>query len=196
MDRSARSSPRNGAATREAFVEATGRLLRRQGYAASGLNEIVTRSGAPKGSLYFHFPGGKEELVVVAMQTTGRTLEAGIDAVLAAHDRPADGIGALIDAMGAGLEASGYRDGCPIATVTLETASASAAIRETAANVFEAWTQAIERRLLQGGASRARARSRAVLALSAIEGALILARARGEIAPLLSVRDELCELLG
>ena len=67
----------NGRASREAFVEATGELLRRQGYAATGLNEIVARSGAPRGSLYFHFPGGKQELALAAMERTGEQLRGG-----------------------------------------------------------------------------------------------------------------------
>ena len=101
----------------------TGRLLRRQGYAATGLNEIVSRSGAPEGSLYFHFPGGKEELAASAMERTGEELRGAIAAVIAAMPSASASLSALIDALGAGLEASGYRDGCPIATITLEAAA-------------------------------------------------------------------------
>ena len=59
-------------------MHATARLLQQQGYNATGVNEIVARSGAPKGSLYFHFPGGKEELAMQAMMSSGRS-PAGID---------------------------------------------------------------------------------------------------------------------
>src|SRR5579862_4730019 len=65
-----------GDSVREAFVRTTAELLQRQGYAASGLNEIVARSGAPRGSLYFHFPGGKEELAVAAIDSAGAQLGA------------------------------------------------------------------------------------------------------------------------
>src|SRR5690349_22796393 len=110
----------NGRASREAFLDATGVLLRRQGYAATGLNEIVARSGAPRGSLYFHFPGGKQELALAAMEATGEQLRAGIAALMSRPGGAAASLAGLIDALAAGLEASGYRDGCPIATVTLE----------------------------------------------------------------------------
>ena len=89
MDETQRTR-RRGGASREAFIASTGRLLRRQGYAATGLNEIVSRSGAPKGSLYFHFPGGKEELAAAAMERTGEELRGAIAAVIAARPRAAD----------------------------------------------------------------------------------------------------------
>src|SRR5438132_3806741 len=104
-----------GASSRDAFVAATGRLLREQGYDATGLNEIVTASGAPKGSLYFHFPGGKEELAVAAMQREGRQLRAAIASIMGADDDLAAALGRLVDALARGLESSGFRNGCPIA---------------------------------------------------------------------------------
>src|SRR5271166_2827557 len=88
--------------SREAFVESTVRLLRRKGYAASGLGEIVARSGAPKGSLYFHFPGGKQELAVTAMERSAAQLRDAIEAILDGSDDVDQGIGRLIDALAAG----------------------------------------------------------------------------------------------
>src|SRR6185312_2278028 len=168
---------RHGRASRRAFVEATGALLRRQGYAATGLSEIVAASGAPRGSLYFHFPGGKRELAVAAMEQTGEQLRAAIAALVA------------------GLESSGYRDGCPIATVTLETASSVEPLRETAARVFGTWLEELERALREDGLDADAAARRALFVLSAIEGALILARARRDTAPLAAVRAELLAAL-
>ena len=185
----------NGRASRRAYLDATGVLLRRQGYAATGLNEIVERSGAPRGSLYFHFPGGKEELALAAMERSGEALRRAIAAVMAAPGGTAAGVATLIDALADGLEASGYRDGCPIATVALETASGSDPLRAGAARIFDAWLAELERALQADGAEPDLAERRALLALSAIEGALLLARARQDTAPLRAVRDELAELL-
>src|SRR5277367_4918468 len=115
---SARAPSRsNGRASRQAFLDATGTLLRRQGYASTGLSEIVARSGAPKGSLYFHFPGGKEQLALAAMQRASEQLRDAIAAILASSDDLGEALARLLDALAAGLERSGYRDGCPIATV-------------------------------------------------------------------------------
>jgi TetR/AcrR family transcriptional repressor of lmrAB and yxaGH operons len=183
-----------GRASREAFIASTGRLLRRQGYAATGLNEIVSASGAPKGSLYFHFPGGKEELAAAAMERTGEELRGAIAAVIASRPRAADSLSALIDGLGAGLEASGFRDGCPIATVTLEAAGTSETVRLAAERVFGSWLQTLEQGLRADGLNDQQAARRALLVLAAIEGALLLARARRDLAPLEAVRDELAAL--
>jgi TetR/AcrR family transcriptional repressor of lmrAB and yxaGH operons len=176
-------------------VTATGKLLRRQGYAATGLNEIVARSGAPKGSLYFHFPGGKEELALAAMERTGEELREGIAALMGSELGVARSLAMLIDGLAAGLAASGYRDGCPIATVTLEAAALSEPIRTTAERVFTAWLAELTPALRARGMSAEQAHRRALLVLSSVEGALILARARGDTGPLSAVRDELVALM-
>ena len=188
------SSRSNGRASRRAFLDATAHLLRRQGYAGTGLSEIVARSGAPRGSLYFHFPGGKEELARAAMGRSGEQLRRAIRATMDAPGGPRAGIAALLEALAAGLEGSGYRDGCPIATVALETAAESEPLRETAAAIFDSWVAELARALHDSGMERGAARRRALFMLSAIEGALLLSRARRDLAPLRAVREEL--LLG
>jgi TetR/AcrR family transcriptional regulator, lmrAB and yxaGH operons repressor len=194
MEATERPLPR-GRASREAFLATTGKLLRRQGYAATGLNEIVARSGAPKGSLYFHFKGGKEELAMAAMEQTGEQLRGAIAALMSSGAGPAASLGMLIDGLSAGLQASGYRDGCPIATVTLETAASCEPIRATAERVFTTWLAELEAALLAEGMTAEQAQRRALLVLSAVEGALILARARRETGPLDAVKQELTELM-
>ncbi len=180
--------------SREAFIGATATLLRRQGYNATGLNEIVARSGAPKGSLYFHFPAGKQELAAAAMTQAGGQLAGAIEAVLAASEDLAAGLARLIDVLAAQLEASHYADGCPVATAALEASGESELIREAAACAFDSWLAALEARIAAAGFDRDAAARRALLVLSAIEGALILARAKRELAPLHAVRDELVAL--
>lgn len=180
--------------SRQAFVRSTATLLRRQGYAQTGLNEIVARSGAPKGSLYFHFPGGKEQLAVAAMMRSGAQLRDAIAATLDSSDDVGEALARLLDALAAGLEASGFADGCPIATVALETANDSEAMRTAADGAFESWLAALEARLCAAGLSADAAARRALLVLSAIEGALILARVRRDVSPLAAVRDELVSL--
>jgi TetR/AcrR family transcriptional repressor of lmrAB and yxaGH operons len=196
MSMSARRDPTTaGTSSREAFVSSTAKLLRRQGYAATGLNEIVARSGAPRGSLYFHFPGGKQELALAAMEHSGEQLRGAIAAVMASPGGAARTVGGLIDALAAGLEASGYRDGCPIATVTLEAAAGSEPVRLTAERVFSSWLSELESALVAEGAEPEAARRRAMLVLAAAEGGLLLARAQRDTAPLTAVRDELQNLL-
>jgi TetR/AcrR family transcriptional regulator, lmrAB and yxaGH operons repressor len=195
-DRAERESSDRGkrGSSREAFLRATAELLQRQGYTATPVNEIVARSGAPKGSLYYLFPGGKEELAVAAMARSGERLRRAIVAILDSSDSLGESLGRLVDAMAAGLEGSSFRDGCPIATVTLEAASGSDAVRAAAELVFAGWLQALQARLRVAGLTAEAAERRALLVLAAIEGALILARARRDTGPLRAVRDELIAL--
>jgi AcrR family transcriptional regulator len=183
-------APSRGA-SKEAFVTATQELLRRRGYAASGLGEIVARSGAPKGSLYFHFPGGKQELAVAAMERSAAQLRDAMTAILDSSDDVEEAIGRLIDALADGLARSDFADGCPIATVALETAGESEPMRAAAQAAFGSWLQVLEERLTRAGADAALAEQRALLVLAAIEGGLILARARRDVAPLLAVSSQL-----
>ncbi len=186
--------PTSRPSSRESFIDTTGDLLRRQGYTGTGLNEIVARSGAPKGSLYFHFPGGKEELAVAAMTRAGEQLAAAIAAILSSSEDLGEALGGLVDALAAGLEASDYRDGCPIATVALEASGDSEAIRDAAAAAFESWLVPLQERLVRAGLTAAAAKQRALFILSAVEGALILARAQCDLAPLRAVREEFVAL--
>ena len=182
---------RERGASKEAFVQATQQLLRRQGYAASGLGEIVARSGAPKGSLYFHFPGGKEELAIAAMERSAAQLRDAMAAILDSSEDLDEAIGRLIGALAAGLEQSDFADGCPIATVALETASDSEPMRAAAQAAFDSWLQVLRERLLAAGLDPALAAQRALLVLAAVEGGLILARAGRDVTPLLAVSSQL-----
>jgi TetR/AcrR family transcriptional repressor of lmrAB and yxaGH operons len=180
--------------SRERFLDAAAQLFQRQGYAATGLNEITARSGAPKGSLYFHFPGGKEQLGAEALTLAGERFEAAIRAVLdSARDTPS-AIRGLAAAMSAGLEATDYQLGCPVATTALEAAATSESIAAAAHGAFYSWLAALTRQLLRDGLSRRESEQRATLILSALEGALILARAGHSTEPLKLVSAQLATI--
>ena len=173
------------------MVLAAAGLFRRKGYDGTGLNEILERSGAPRGSLYFHFPGGKEELAVAAITEVGTTLGSGMEALLTSSDDAGEGIARVIDFLADDLERSDFRGGCPIAAVTLDGAGQSEALREACAGVFDHWLGVIEQRLLAGGWARPAARRRALITLAAFEGGLTVARARRDTAPLRALAEEL-----
>jgi AcrR family transcriptional regulator len=90
--------------SRDDLIEATAYLLRRQGYAATGLDEITARGGAPGGLRYFHARGGKEQLAVAAMDRAGQQLRVAIEAIVASSEDVARALARLIDVMAAGLE--------------------------------------------------------------------------------------------
>src|SRR5690242_311975 len=105
-----------GETHRDKLVDAAADLMHANGYAATGVSEILSRSGAPKGSLYHHFPGGKEQLGIAAVELAADRIGAAIDHLLRTHSAP-DAIRRLGALLAAGLEASQFEKGCPIATV-------------------------------------------------------------------------------
>ncbi|UTD26397.1 TetR/AcrR family transcriptional regulator [Bradyrhizobium sp. WD16] len=165
---------------RGAIVAAAAGLFRRRGYAATGINEIVAASGAPKGSLYHYFPGGKDEIAEAALDFAGARVTASMEEL----SRRATSAAALVRAYGGLLEGwmaqSGWRDGCPLATTVLETAPELPGLTRAGREAFEAWRAVIERALARDGVARFRARRLSALVVAALEGALIVSRADGD----------------
>ena len=177
--------------TREALIRAAADLFRRQGYAATGLNEILQVSGAPKGSLYYHFPGGKSELGAAAVRHAG-ALVAGTLSQLAAeaHD-VADLVARYATALAGWMESSSYRQGNPIATTVLEQVPADAALTQAADEVYAAWTALLAERLRADGVPADRSPRLARSILAALDGALIQARVEQRPQPIIDAADEL-----
>lgn len=183
-------------AKRDDIIDTTCRLLEVQGYHATGLNQIIEDSGAPKGSLYYYFPEGKEALAAEAVARSAAGIAANIERSLAgtAGD-PAAAVVGFIRELAGHVTASGYRQGGPITGVALEAASSSERLRLACRDAYRAW-QAIIADTLRSQYGEARARRLAVLILAAIEGGIILARVEQSERPLLDVADEIERLLG
>jgi TetR/AcrR family transcriptional repressor of lmrAB and yxaGH operons len=173
--------------TRERVVRTAADLFRSQGYHATGLNQVLSEGGAPKGSLYFHFPGGKEQLAVEAVALAGKELGDALTAVLAAVPDPAQALSRALELLGRELLASDFRSGCPIATVALDAASDSEPIRVACEDAYASWQQVI--------AAHVGDDDLAVVVLAAIEGALLLSRTRRSLDPLHAVAAHLGALL-
>jgi TetR/AcrR family transcriptional repressor of lmrAB and yxaGH operons len=171
----------------EALVRTAMRLFRRQGYASTGLQQIVDESGAPKGSLYHWFPGGKEAIGEAAVAMAGGLIREMLEGHAARHADPKAFVRAWCRTMAGWMEESGFRSGCPIATTLLETAPRSPAITAAGAAAIDSWVEVISGVLARGGLEAREARSRAQLLVAAMEGALILARVRHSARPILDV---------
>ncbi|CAN5756825.1 TetR/AcrR family transcriptional regulator [soil metagenome] len=163
--------------TRDRLVATTAALFLHQGFSATGVGAITAGSGVPTGSLYHHFPGGKEELAAEALRAAGAGYQLLVEAVIDDAPDLATGIRQSFPAAAAVLEASGYADACPIATVALEVASTNDALRRVTAEIFDAWAGALSSRLESVGLPADRARSLALAYLAALEGGFLLCRA-------------------
>jgi TetR/AcrR family transcriptional repressor of lmrAB and yxaGH operons len=169
--------------SRDRMIRSMGRLLRRQGYAATGLQQVVADAEAPIGSMYFHVPNGKEQLAAEAIARSGSELVAHLAALLGAADS-ASAVRAIAAAMGADLKRSRWHNGCPIATPALEMAAMSAPIRHATNVVFDQWELLFVQRMKADGIPLARARAIAQTIVAVLEGALIVARTRQSVEPL------------
>jgi AcrR family transcriptional regulator len=163
--------------TRTRLVDSGAELFSRQGYAATGVKQIVTAAKAPFGSMYHHFPGGKEELGAEAIRASGAIYEQLVPLVFGPAPDLVAGVRAFFAGAAAHLAESGYEDACPIATVTLETASSSEPMRAASHDVFEAWITTGLPYYTAAGLSDDIAREQIVSLICALEGAFLLARA-------------------
>lgn len=164
--------------SRAALVDAAAVLFRRQGYAATGLNQILDSADVRAGSLYHHFPKGKQELAAAVVDTVGARIEQLLRQLLATAPAQ-DVIAHWIDLLIAGLDADG-RDGCPIEPMATESVHASELVRLSSAKVFAGWCAAIAERLESEGLPREAASVAATSVLALIEGALMLSRTAGD----------------
>ncbi|HEY4277302.1 MAG TPA: TetR/AcrR family transcriptional regulator [Conexibacter sp.] len=163
--------------TKERIVYASADLFRRRGFSGTGVKQIVAQARAPFGSLYHHFPGGKEELGEEVIRVAGGMYGAIYEAVIDQSPDVVTGIEETFRAAGVHLAESGWVDACPIATITLEVASDSAPMRIAAHEVFEGWFAKLGERFEAAGIAPAQARALAITTLSLLEGGFLFCRA-------------------
>ncbi len=174
---------------KENLVRTAMRLFRRQGYASTGLQQILAESGAPKGSLYHYFPTGKEALGEAAIDMAGGMIADMLGDLATRHREPRTFVRGYCRVMAGWMEESGFQSGCPIATTLLETAPQSPAITAAGQRAIDSWIEVIVEVLMRDGQGRREARAQAQLIIAAMEGALILSRIRGTTRPILDVAN-------
>ena len=179
---------------KENLVQTAMRLFRRQGFAATGLQQILTESGAPKGSLYHYFPGGKDALAVAAVELAGRLISEELDRLAQQVESPEALLAAYADTLGRWMEEGSFTSGSPITTVLLECAPRNEAVTAVGRAAHDDWIRIIAEVYRTAGLEAEEAQERAELAIISFEGALILARVRESAAPLHLVARRLAGL--
>ena len=181
--------------TRDRIVDSTRTLLRRQGYHGTGLAQIIEHSGAPRGSLYFLFPGGKEEIAVAAIGEWADELDALLHRTRAESPSARDWIAALADHFATGLRESGFTEGFPVTTVTLDSVPASLPLTAACHAAYSRWLSTVAEGLGDYGVSAERTKPLATTLLAALEGAVVLCRAYRSTGPLDDIATELLPML-
>lgn len=180
--------------SRERILQATEMLLREGGLAAAGIKQVVGVSGAPIGSVYHYFPGGKEQMVIETLQRHGQKARDLLGAAFAG-DRPLpEQIRELFSTAAREFDRMGGTKSCAIGNVTLDLGRGEEALRGTCCACFDSWVHALEP-LLPWPDERRR-RSFAEMLIVALEGAFVLARAQGSGSPFVTAGEWLAGLLG
>ena len=171
-------------------------LIRERGAHATAISDVLEHSGAPRGSAYHYFPGGRSQLLCEAMDFAGDHVAA----MLTAAQSSTELLDTMISVYRKQLQDTDFRAGCPVAAVSVEAGEATESDRmrpvvERASAVFDRWIDLTAQRFISDGVAPARAQELAVLATSAIEGAILLARVRRDMQPLDVVHRQLSSML-
>jgi AcrR family transcriptional regulator len=170
--------------TRGRIMDASGGLFRRNGYTGTGLKQIATAAGAPFGSIYHFFPGGKEQLGAEVIRWSGEMYLRLFETAMEAAPDVVTGVHAFFAGAAETLRETDYADACPIAAVALEVASTNEPLRQATAEVFTGWIDAGTEHLVTSGLSRETGRTLMISMLAGLEGAFVLSRALRSTEPL------------
>ena len=180
---------------RKPIIDAAVRLFRRQGYANTGLNEIVQESGAPKGSLYYYFPEGKTSIAAAAVLEAGERVAKTVQELSGKTASAAQLTRAHAKLLAKWMRDSNYRDGCPITTVLLEMAPQDRAVSEAGRKAYSMRISLMREKLVEDGFPEKEAKRLATTCVSALQGALIQARIERSGATIENVADEIAQML-
>ena len=172
--------------TRESILTAAAELMRRKGYGALGMKDVVAASGAPIGSLYHHFPGGKTQIAREALINAGTAYGLLIPTLVDPHDDLGEAVASVFAQAATDMAETGFANMCPVASVAAEVADTVEELRDTAAAVFTGWLDGGTAYFVSRGISNDEARDLTVALVGALEGAFVLARTLRDTAPLLA----------
>lgn len=173
---------RRRGSTREKMVRTAAVLLREHGVAGTTIDRVLAVSGAPRGSVYHHFPGGRAQLLSEAVEfATDSIIEL---AGAAGEGDPAVALDAFVALWREQLVASDYRAGCPVLAVVVDSDPALPELTEQAGEAFGRWQSVLARMLGERGMTATSADRLALQSLCILEGAVAVSRARRGISPL------------
>lgn len=178
---------------RTRIVAGAADMLRRRGFTATSVRELAKHSGAPLGSTYHYFPGGKSELATEAVRFADDLTARILAAKLA--EGPRAGLAAFIEVWRTILRDSDFGAGCPMLAVSVDASPEASPARAAAADAFRRWTHLLSSALTARRVDDDRARRLAALAVAAVEGAVVMCRSERTLAPLDDVALALDEAL-
>ncbi|WP_378729737.1 TetR/AcrR family transcriptional regulator [Nocardia brasiliensis] len=185
--------PRSGDARRR-MIEGAVESLRVHGASATSVDRVLSSTGAPRGSVYHHFPGGRTELINDAVVAAGAVMSEFIERLTRDSD-PVTALDQFAALWRRTLVDSDFRAGCPVFAVAVETNDDAPEFARAAADIFTRWQRALADMLVRDGIPEPRARRLATLTVTAFEGAIALCRAQRDLSPLDDIAHELRDLI-
>jgi TetR/AcrR family transcriptional repressor of lmrAB and yxaGH operons len=152
------------------------RLIEKQGYHATGLNEIIRESNTPKGSLYYYFPGGKEQIGAEAILEAGKIISGRLRGVLEGYTQPAEAVYDFLMRMAENVEASQFSAGSPLTTATIETAMTCEAINQACRDAFDLILATFKDKFIEDGFAEIQAAELALYITTVVEGGILMSR--------------------
>ena len=175
------------------MVESAAALISARGASATSFSLVLEESGAPRGSIYHHFPDGKRQLTEEAMQLTSQRVLEYQRRVVATT--PLDVLEHFIALWRSVVDSSNGARGCAIAGVAIDADPESESLIDAAAVIFRSWSSLLQEQFVAVGTDPDRASPLAVVTLAALEGALILCRSERSVTPLDTVATQLRRLV-
>ena len=176
--------------TKETLVKSTSKLIRETGYHGTGVNDILSLTQIPKGSLYHHFPGGKDEIIEAALEEAAIEMALSFKHAMKGKKNAAEGLKAVLDLYIHEFNSSNHLNGCPLAAVSLDVSSENDSLRNTCSRLFEFWVDALSGYMEYKGV-KGRYREKAEMFLIRLEGALLLSRVQQSSRPLELAKKDL-----
>ncbi|MFJ2646518.1 TetR/AcrR family transcriptional regulator [Streptomyces sp. NPDC087420] len=179
--------------SRQRMVEAARQLIRERGYHGTALSDVVERSAAPRGSVYYHFPQGKGQMAAEAAASHAQEQVEIINRAAAASSSAEDLVRTYFDLAREGMVSSGYQRGCAIAPLVIEASEESEGLQDATRRSFSAMVDGVAFQLIVHGVGNADARELAHAVVAGVEGAMVTSRALRSPQPFDAVRVALAD---
>ncbi|HEV7420462.1 MAG TPA: TetR/AcrR family transcriptional regulator [Mycobacterium sp.] len=176
-------------ATRTRMLLSAAEVLRERGAAGVTIDEVLTRSGAPRGSVYYHFPEGRNQLLTEALRFAGDSITAIIDDAAGQGGIPL--VRKFVEFWERTLAGSDFNAGCPVVAAAIGSDDDDPALSTVAGDIFNRWRGALTQAFVADGFDEADAASLAVTCIASLEGAVVLCRSTRSADPLRDVAQQL-----
>ena len=170
--------------TRESILTAAAELMRHKGYAGVGMKDIADASGAPIGSLYHHFRGGKLEIAREALTNAGYAYGLLIPSIIDGYTDLGAALEGVFTQAADDMAGTRFANMCPVASVAGEVSDTVEELRVTTRDIFTGWVDGGTAYFVSRGLDESLGRQVTFALVGALEGAFLLARAMRDAEPL------------